>query len=135
MQSQITMTISDTLFTRAKQLTQIRKAASEDELVDLLEQILASAELDEEETLVDEDPEVEREMQAYIAMHPLLKKTHFGKHVAVYDGRLIDTDDDYDALTRRIDAQYPDRFVWISKVAEEPIKTFVFRSPRLEQIG
>ncbi len=103
--------------------------------MDLLEQILASAELDEEETLVDEDPEVEREMQAYIAMHPLLKKTHFGKHVAVYDGRLIDTDDDYDALTRRIDAQYPDRFVWISKVAEEPIKTFVFRSPRLEQIG
>ena len=135
MQSQITMTISDTLFTRAKQLTQLRKTESEDELVDLLEQILASAEIEEEETSLDEDLAVEREMQAYIAMHPLLKQTHFGKHVAIYDGRLIDTDDDYDTLTRRIDTQYPDRFVWITTVAEAPIKMFVFRSPRLEQTG
>jgi hypothetical protein len=138
MSSQVTLIIPDSLFTRAKQLTQVRKEKSADELVDLLDQILASVEHSEaeidEEAWVEEDPAVEREMQAYIAMHPVLKKTHFGKHVAIYEGRLIDSDDDYDTLTRRIDAQYPERFVWASTVDEEPIKTFVFRSPRLEQV-
>jgi len=140
MSSQVTLIIPDNLFTRAKQLTQVRKEKAADELVDLLDQILASAgsneeEIDEDKDWTEEDSAVEREMQAYIAMHPLLKQTHFGKHVAIYEGRLIDADADYDTLTRRIDAQYPDRFVWISTVDEEPIKTFVFRSPRLEQVG
>lgn len=139
MLAQVTLKISGNLFTRAKQLTQVRKQKATDELVDLLDQILASAEHDEaemeEEPWVDDDPALAREMQAYIAMHPTLKKTHFGKHVAIYEGRLIDSDPDYDTLTRRIDAQYPDQFVWVSTVEEEPIKTFVFRSPRLEQVG
>jgi len=136
---QVTLKISSNLFTRAKQLTQVRKQKSTDELVDLLDQILASAEQSEagieEEAWVDNDPALAREMQAYIAMHPALKKTHFGKHVAIYEGRLIDSDQDYDTLTRRIDAQYPNQFVWVSTVEEESIKTFVFRSPRLEQAG
>jgi len=139
MLSQVTLKISGNLFTRAKQLTQVRKQKSIDELVDLLDQILASAEQSEaeiaEEDWVDNDPAVAREMQAYIAMHPMLKKTHLGQHVAIYGGRLIDSDQDYDTLTRRIDAQYPEQFVWVSTVEEEPIKTFVFRSPRLEQVG
>ena len=42
-------------------------------------------------------------------MHPLLKKTHFGKHVANYEGRLIDVDVDYDTLTRRIDFAHYER--------------------------
>jgi hypothetical protein len=139
MLSQVILKISGNLFTRAKQLTQVRKQKSTDELVDLLDQILASAEHSaaemEEEPWVDDDPALEREMQAYIAMHPALKKTHFGQHVAIYEGRLIDADPDYDTLTRRIDARYPEQFVWVSTVEEEPIKTFVFRSPRLEQVG
>ncbi len=141
MLSQVTLKIPGNLFTRAKQLTQVRKEKSADELVDLLDQILASAEgsgaeiAEEEENWAENDPSLDREMQAYIAMHPVLKKTHFGKHVAIYEGRLIDSDPDYDTLTRRIDVHYPDQFVWVSTVDEEPIKTFVFRSPRLEQVG
>jgi hypothetical protein len=45
---------------------------------------------------------------------------------------LIDHDPDHEALYRRIDAQYPDEFVWISPVEEEAIPTLVFRSPRIE---
>lgn len=138
MLSQVTLKISGNLFTRAKQLTQLRKQKSPDELVDLLDQILASAEQSEaeiEEDWIENDPALQREMQAYIAMHPKLKKTHLGQHVAIYEGRLIDFDQDYDTLTRRIDTQYPEQFVWVSTVEEEPIKTFVFRSPRLEQAG
>jgi hypothetical protein len=139
MLSQVTLRIPGNLFTRAKQLTQVRKEKSTDELVDLLDQILASAESSateiEAEDGAEEDPAVAREMQAYIALHPILKKTHFGQHVAIYAGQLIDSDEDYDTLTRRIDLQYPDQFVWVSTVEDEPIKTFVFRSPRLEEVG
>ena len=114
MSSKVTLVIPGNLFARAQYLTQVRKEKSADELVDLLEQILASIEhreADIEEEWTDEDPAVEREMQAYIAMHDRLKKTNFGKHVAIYKGRLIDSDVDYDTLTRRIDAQYPNEFV------------------------
>ncbi len=133
MPSDVTLVIPDDLFVRAKQITEVGKEKSADELVDLLEEILASAQPHEIDVF-EEDPAVAREMQAYIAMHPLLKKTHFGKHVAIYEGRLIDSDTDYERLTRRIDAQYPNGFVWVSTVAEEPIQTFVFRSPRLEEV-
>ena len=140
MLSQVTLKISSNLFTRAKQLAQGQSEQSAAELVDVLDQILASAEhaevdFDLQDDWAEDDSALQREMQAYIALHPQLKKTHYGKHVAIYEGRLIDSDDDYDALTRRIDANYPDRFVWISTVEDEPIKTLVFRSPRLEQVG
>ena len=142
MLSDVTLRISGDLFTHAKQLTQGNTKQSSDELVDVLDQILASAERTDVEGIevdadgywLDNDAAMNREMLAYIAMHPNLKKTHLGKHVAIYEGRLIDSDEDYDSLTRRIDAQYPDQFVWISTVENEPIKTLFFRSPRLEQI-
>ena len=79
------------------------------------------------------DPAADREMEAYIALHPLLKEQYFGKHVAIYQGKLIDYDDDPGALFERIDAQYPDEFVWLTQVRPEPIQTIVIRSPRLER--
>ena len=29
-------------------------------------------------------------MEAFIAMHPMLKEKYMGEHVAIYDGKLID---------------------------------------------
>jgi len=133
MSAQITMTVPEPLFTRTKQLVDLHKDEIGDELAQLLEQMLASADLNGPG--LDEDPAVEREMQAYLAIHPLLKQSHLGKHVAIYQGKLIDEDEDYDALTRRIDTHYPDRFVWVTTVEEEPIKTYFFRSPRLNPVG
>jgi hypothetical protein len=140
MLSQVTLKIPNNLFMRAKQLTQGQSKQSTTELVAVLDQIWASAEddvagIEEANDLTEQDPVLAHEMQAYITLHPMLKKTHLGKHVAIYQGRLVDIDDDYDTLTRRIDARYPDQFVWISTVEEEPIKTLAFRSPRLEPIG
>jgi hypothetical protein len=75
---------------------------------------------------------MEREMLAFIQMHPVLKKKYLGQHVAIFGSQLIDMDEDYAALYERIDAQYPDQFVWMATVEDEPIPTLVFRSPRLE---
>ena len=80
--------------------------------------------------VLDEKPTPE--MAAYIAMHPMLKEQYFGQYVAIYQGKLIDHDTDRKALYLRIDEKYPDEFVWISPVEEDPIPTVVFRSPHLE---
>ncbi len=76
------------------------------------------------------DAAVEREEAAYIAMHPTLKEKYHGKHVAIYEGKLIDVDEDGQALYRRIDARYPDTFVWMAEVKDEPIDVVYTRSPR-----
>jgi hypothetical protein len=96
------------------------------EFLDFVEDIL-----DAMPDVAEEDAAVEREMQAYIALHPMLKEKYLGQHVAIYDGQLIDVDEDFDALYRRIDVQYPDEFVWLATVEEEAMPTLVFRSPRL----
>ncbi len=72
-----------------------------------------------------------REMEAYIALHPALKANYMGQHVAILDGQLIDHDSDPAALYERIAARYPDRFVWLTAVEEEPLATVKFRSPRI----
>ena len=51
-------------------------------------------------------------------------------HVAIHGGRLVDHDTDYGALFERIDDRFPDRFVWLTMVEDEPIGTLTFRSPR-----
>ena len=85
---------------------------------------------DDQPAELDEAPTPE--MQAYLALHPMLKEKYLGQYVAIYQGKLIDHDPDHEALYIRIDAEYPDEFVWISLVEEEAIPTLIFRSPRIE---
>lgn len=82
----------------------------------------------------DGDALVATEMQAYIAMHPDLLQKHRNQYVAIYNGELIDHDEQFDALLARIDAAYPDQFVWLTRVEEQPIRELTFRSPRLSKI-
>ena len=42
-------------------------------------------------------------------------------------------DDNFAALYARIDAKYPDEFVWLTPVEEEAIPTIVVRSPRFDR--
>ncbi len=125
MAEQITITIPQQLYRRARELALSRNQPVDDVLVHVLDEALppdVAPEFD--------DAAVEREMQAYIALHPTLKQQYLGQHVAIYGGQLVDVDTDYGALYTRIDAQYPDEFVWLATVAEEPMPTLVFRSPR-----
>ena len=66
------------------------------------------------------------EMKTYIALHLILKQKYFGQYVAIYQGKLIGHDRERETLYRRIDAQYPDKFVWISRVEEDAISTRAF---------
>ena len=128
MAEQVSITIPQPIYRRVRELARLRNRTVDDVLVEVLDQALPP---DAMPDVADEDAAVEREMQAYIALHPMLKEKYLGQHVAIYNGQLIDVDEDYGALYQRIDAQYPDEFVWLATVEEEAMPTLVFRSPRL----
>ncbi len=78
--------------------------------------------------------DLRREKKAFLAMHPVLHKQHKGQYVAIYQGALLDHDDDYGTLYERVRAQYPHQIIWISKIQDTPLPEIVVRSPRLEPI-
>ena len=134
MTAPVTITLSDDISERVRQLAK----QSEQDIIAIVETILSEHLPDPVEAhawidLSEQDEAVDREMNAYIELHPILKEKYFGKHVAIYGGKLVDYDEDHSALYVRIDKRYPNEFVWISKVEEEPIQTFFFRSPRFER--
>ena len=131
MERPITVTLSSKMSERVKKAA----ALQHQDISKVIEAALDDALAWSDDDFVEREPPAlaeaaTPEMQAYIALHPMLKEKYLGKSVAVYGGKLIDIDDDFDALYDRIDARYPDEFVWMSKVEEEPIPTFVVRSPR-----
>jgi hypothetical protein len=75
---------------------------------------------------------LELEIQAFEAMHSALIQTYLGQYVALYRGRVIDTDPDFEALYLRVRSQYEDAPVLIRPVTQEPTETLEVRSPRLE---
>lgn len=134
MTEQVTVTLSTDLSERVRQLAKQR----EQDIIAIVETILAEHLPDQVEAqawldLSEPDEAADREMKAYLELHPMLKEKYFGKHVAIHGGKLIDYDDSFDTLYDRIAQAYPDEFVWMSRVAEEPIETFVVRSPRFVQ--
>jgi hypothetical protein len=127
MGTQVTLTIGEELYERARRLAEERGMNVEEVLATVLD-----ATGDAMASLVPEANDVlDREREAYVALHPKLWPEYEGRHVAIYRGELIDHDRDFGALYERIVARYPDEFVWLTKVQKEPIPTLVFRSPRL----
>jgi hypothetical protein len=131
----VTLKLDDAIWQRASHLAQQQQQAVADVLVEWLAETLPAPANGEAAPAGDSiDAAVAREMQTYIALHPQIKAQYRGAYVAILDGKLIDHDADYDALFDRIDARYPDIFVWLTQVEDEPIKTLVFRSPRIESL-
>ena len=131
MATKITVELPDNLYHRTRRFARLHHQDVDAAISALLEQGLAAEEADEE--IIDwsePDPAVDREMEAYIAMHPKLKEQYFGKYVAIYHGELVDQDDDPAMLSARINAKYPNEFVWLTQVGPDPIRTITMRSLR-----
>jgi predicted transcriptional regulator len=75
--------------------------------------------------------EMEREEAAFRAIHKELLVKYRDQYVAIYQGKVVDHDEDFDEIIGRIDETYPDDIVFVSKVSAEPERTLRFRSPRL----
>lgn len=131
MGTQIILTIPDELYSRARRIAQV----NHQEVTALLIEALAESPILDEESYENGDHEddeaVDREMTAYVAMHPILWEQYPGQYVAVYEGRLIDHDTNDIALSQRINENYPDVFVWMCKVEAQPFRTLQMPSFRL----
>ena len=133
---QATIAVPQKLYERVHRLAQRRQQSVAELIADFMD-LVEDHLVFEEASVIDDWSEpneaVDREMQAYVAMHPQLKQQFLGKHVAIYGGELIDMDDNFAALYARIDVKYPDEFVWLTPVEEEAIPTIVVRSPRFDR--
>lgn len=72
-----------------------------------------------------------REQQAYVRLHPELRKTHYGKYVAIRGGEVADNDENRIALWNRMETTYLDRIFYITKVDDMAIPIKRIRSPRI----
>lgn len=125
MADQVTVTIPQAVYDRAKQLAALRNQ----EVADVLAEALALAEADM--STPSDEQLMAREEAAYQAMYEELKTKYADEYVAIFNGQLIDHDSDELALLRRLDAQYPDDIVLMRKVLAKPEPDIRLRSPRL----
>ena len=132
MSVQVTLTLPDTVYKRAKHLAQLHQKNVNEVLADALNKALRSDEVRNEVIdWTEPDEAVDQETAAYLILHPSLKETHLGKHVAIYKEALVDFDDDGVALSQRVYQKYPNEFVLIKQVETEAFKVIKLRSPRL----
>jgi hypothetical protein len=72
-----------------------------------------------------------REEAAYQEMHEELYKKYPGQHVAIFQGELVDRDEDGVALYMRVRQEYPGEFVLMTPVRQEAEETYRILSPQL----
>jgi hypothetical protein len=132
MPTQIILTLPELLYERVEQLAQQHQQDVAQAITEYLEHHLPALRPSEIEQHQQRPHKfaLDQEKAAYLRLHPLLKEKFFGKHVAVYQGQLIDFDDQFEALHERVRKRYPNQIVWMSTVREEPIETIHVRSPR-----
>ncbi len=118
----IGLTISETTAQQLKKIAAV-KGATTDELAErAIHQFLR----DEMRRMM------QRESEAYRAMHADLLAHYSGEYVAIYQGRLIDHDLNQVKLLKRIEEQYADAPILITPVLEQPEEVYDFRSPRVD---
>jgi hypothetical protein len=118
-ETQVTLSIPEEVYRHAKRLAQAKNR----NVNELLAESIVLDDIALTQTADESDDAIDREEAAYIKMHPTLREKHFGEYVAIYQGQLVDYDTDGAALSRRMHRKFPNTFVWMSKVTEEPIQT------------
>ena len=125
MNTHTTLTIPHSLYERARRVAQSQDRDIADVVAEALEQGLPAIEADSKKPT-----DREREKQTFHRLHPELWQKYPLEYVAVYDGELVDHDPDRVALLQRVDEQYPDLFVLVRQVREEPEIVYEHRSVR-----
>jgi PHD/YefM family antitoxin component YafN of YafNO toxin-antitoxin module len=70
----------------------------------------------------------QKQVAAFERMKPRLLETHRGKWVAILDERLVDSDADRSALSRRVSAKFARQPMLIDQVLDKP-RVYVIDSP------
>lgn len=75
--------------------------------------------------------EMLQEVAAYEALLPLLVEQYLGKYVAIYQGNVVDVDEDLEEIICRVREVYLDQIILIRKVEASLPPEIRIRSPRL----
>jgi hypothetical protein len=127
---QVTISIPQSLYRRARALARVRNQSVDAVLETGVALVEAASILPADEVEV-----MTQEEAAYELLHPELMAYYAGEFVAVYQGQLIDHDQDETALLRRLDAHYPNEVVLMKQVRPLPEPELHFRSPRFVTNG
>jgi hypothetical protein len=114
MSNNITLEIPEHLFERARRIAENQHK----DVSEIVAQVLDDG-LPQVETAV-RSPEKAREIEAFHHLHPMLWKKYPGEYAAVYNEQLVDHESDQAALLRRIIQNFPDVFVLVRPIREEP---------------
>lgn len=133
----ITITLPDDLYQELTHLAQanqrkVPEFVREELIKTIRSQILTNQNVDQPEGSFHPDrAAMEKEGQAFLRLHPSLKREYLGEYVAIYQEKLVDHDPDLIELIQRREQRYPDEVVLIRQVLVEPEQELVIRSPRL----
>lgn len=78
-----------------------------------------------------EEAKIEAEKQSFLSQHPQLKETYLNKFIAMHQGRVVDHDESFEILHRRIRQKYGRQAILIRQVEEEPDRPLMMRTPRV----
>ncbi len=123
---QVTLTISDELYQQAQLVAELTDRPVHDVLA---ESIVLPGEQAVPSHLA-ADKAIAQEIAAYLNMHSGLLEAFAGQYVAIYQGKLVGHAQEFASLFGRVCQQYPDEFVLIRQVENEPEPVYHFRSPR-----
>ncbi len=74
---------------------------------------------------------IDHEHEAFVKMHPELKSSYLGQHVAIHQGQLLDHDSNLDSLIKRVQDKFGRIPILFALVSDEPLPTFNIRRPQL----
>jgi metal-responsive CopG/Arc/MetJ family transcriptional regulator len=80
-----------------------------------------------------QEQKIEEEAEAFRAAHAELVTQYQGQVVALHEGQVVDHDEDFVALHRRIRSRFGHTAVLLRRVGPEPERALTFRSPRFER--
>jgi hypothetical protein len=124
MSEQATLTIPKPLYDQARRLAENQERDVNDLVAEVLAQSLPLAEP------VTVSADKKREIQAFHRLHPQLVKQFAGEYVAVFEEEMVDHDAAMATLLQRIEQRFPDEFVLIRPVRNEPEIVYQHRAVR-----
>jgi hypothetical protein len=80
-----------------------------------------------------EEIKIEAEKQEYLRQHAQLKRIYLGHFIAMHNGQVIDHDQNFEAIHRRIRQKYGREAILVRRVEEEPDRPLIWRSPRISR--
>jgi hypothetical protein len=133
MSAQVTLNLSDKFYERIEHYAQTRHQGIAQSITEFLENSFPMVEVPNpsRDYQTEQLEALDREKEAYIQLHPQLKKTHFGHYVATYHGQLIDKDSDLGRMIERVRDKLPNQVVLMTQVGDEHTRTIMKRGNRI----